>query len=338
MALAPDTLPRAGYLGPEGTFSEEALLGSADPAAVRPVPIDTIREAVMAVQRAMVEWALVPIENSIEGSVTVTLDTLAGEAGDVAIVGEAVLPVRHYLIAAEPLELGQIGTIVSHPHVPGQCTRFLRERVPHARVVAASSTAEAVRIVAERRERTRHEDGPPGEARRRDARQEDGRREDAVEDERWAAIGTRLAARLYKCAVIAEGIQDREDNETRFVWLARTDSPSEGPPLLRPGGPLSKTSLVFWGAGANRAGWLVLCLDEFAKRGINLTKIESRPMRERLGLYMFFVDLEGSLEQEIVAEALTGLRSLCERVRVLGSYPAVSATLHGSASQAPAGA
>ena len=125
MPPAPSAAPSAGYLGPEGTFSEEALLGSASAGAVTPVALETIRDAVMAVQERTVEWSLVPIENSIEGSVTVTLDTLAGEASEVAIVGEVVLPVRHYLIAASPLELGQIETVVSHPHVPGQCTRFL---------------------------------------------------------------------------------------------------------------------------------------------------------------------------------------------------------------------
>jgi prephenate dehydratase len=285
-------IPRAGYLGPEGTFSEEALLSSIDSTAVAPVGMETIREAVMAVQKGDVEWALAPIENSIEGSVTVTLDTLAGDAREVAIVGEVVLPVRHYLLAAAPMPLGQIETVVSHPHVPGQCTRFLHRELPRAQIVAATSTAEAVRLVSRR------------------------------EDDSWAAIGTRLAAELYGCTVIAEGIQDREDNETRFVWLARTDSRLGTPPLRAPASSASKTSLVFWGAGADRAGWLVLCLSEFAEREINLTKIESRPMRERLGHYMFFVDLEGSLTQEHVSEALAGLRARCEQVRVLGSYPA----------------
>lgn len=291
MVSTADVLPTAGYLGPEGTFSEEALLGSVDPKAVKPTPLDTIRDAVMAVQDHAVEFSLVPIENSVEGSVTVTLDTLAGDAEDVAIVGEVVLPVRHYLIAAGPLDLETVETVVSHPHVPGQCALFLHERLPNAHIVASSSTAEAVRLVAEEKRGG------------------------------WAAIGTRLAADLYGCAVIAEGIQDREDNETRFVWLAREDSPSGGPPLRAPAGTRRKTSLVFQGAGADRAGWLVRCLDEFGKRDINLTKIESRPMRERLGHYMFFLDLEGSLEDIQVAEALAGLRGMCERVRVFGSYP-----------------
>jgi prephenate dehydratase len=312
--------PRVGYLGPEGTFSEEALLASVDANAVDPVALDTIRDAVIAVQERSVQWALVPIENSIEGSVTVTLDTLTGEAGDVTIVGEAVLAVRHCLIGAQPVDLARIETVLSHPHVPGQCTRFLREQLPHARVTAASSTAEAVRVVAERNDPSR------------------------------AAIGTRLAAELYGCTVIREGIQDREDNETRFVWLAHTGAhPSSPPPHAEHAGPppphagntalraprtedarlpplhagdagASKTSLLFWGAGADRAGWLVLCLNEFARRNINLTKIESRPRRERLGHYMFFVDLEGSVRDEGVRDALAGLRPLCEEVRVLGSY------------------
>jgi prephenate dehydratase len=296
MPQTPDAAPRAGYLGPQGTFSEEALLRSIEDGAVEPVALETIRDAVMSVQDRAVEWSIVPIENSIEGSVTTTLDTLAGEGSDVAIVGEVVLPVRHYLIAREQLKLGDIRTIVSHPHVPGQCTHFLREQLPHARVVAATSTAEAVRLVAER---------------------------EGSGSEGWAAIGTQLAAQLYECAVIAKEIQDREDNETRFVWLARTDSPTGAPPLRSASGASvdSKTSLVFWGAGADRAGWLVLCLNEFARRAINLTKIESRPMRERLGQYMFFLDLQGSLAQQPVSDALAGLRGLCEQVRVFGSYP-----------------
>jgi prephenate dehydratase len=284
----------AGYLGPEGTFSEEALLGSVQEGAVEPVALGSIREAVMAVQEGTVRWALVPLENSVEGSVPVTLDTLAGEASDVSIVGEVVLPVRHHLIAREPLQLSRIETVVSHPHVPGQCTRFLSGELAHARVLAASSTAEAVRQVAE---------------------QSDGRS---------AAIGTELAARVYGCTILVSGIQDREDNETRFVWLARGAPSAQPPPLRHAAGSRrgERTSIVFWGAGAGRAGWLVRCLDEFAERDINLTRIESRPMRERLGQYMFFVDLEGSMQAAAVAAALAGVSARCERLRVLGSYPA----------------
>ena len=137
------------FLGPEGTFSEEALLAHMPVGAYHPFPYPSIREVLSAVQAGDAPLGIVPIENSIEGSVTVTLDTLAGQAGDVEIVGEWVLPVRHYLIAAEPIELERIGTVVSHPHVPGQCRRFLQARLPHVHVTAATSTAEAVRLVAE---------------------------------------------------------------------------------------------------------------------------------------------------------------------------------------------
>src|SRR5208282_2156102 len=142
---------RAGYLGPQGTFTEEALLSSAAREQIEPVAQAGIYETVMALRRGELEWALVPIENSLEGSVNVTLDLLAGEASDVVIVGEALLGVRHSLIAGEQLELAQIGAVLTHPQVPGQCTRFLRAELPGVQVLAASSTAEAVRTVSAER-------------------------------------------------------------------------------------------------------------------------------------------------------------------------------------------
>jgi prephenate dehydratase len=287
--------PRVGYLGPAGTFTEEALLASARPGAVEPVPLASIYDTVVAVHAGEVRWGVAPIENSLDGSVTVTLDLLAADGAAVEIVGEVLLAVRHALIAAAPTAVGEIDTIVSHPQVPGQCTRLLRGELARAQVLAASSTAEAVRrVVAERR---------PG----------------------WAALGTRLAAELYGATVVREGVQDRDDNVTRFVWLARAGGAApERPPLRARDGDEWKTSVVFWGAGAERPGWLVRCLDEFARREINLTKIESRPRRERLGHYMFFADLQGRAEDAEVAQALAGLRAVCEEARVLGSYPAAA--------------
>jgi len=285
---------RAGYLGPQGTFTEEALLASAAQEQVEPVAQAGIYETVMALRRGELEWALVPIENSLEGSVSVTLDLLAGEASDVVIVGEALLGVRHSLIAGEQLEPAQITAVLTHPQVPGQCTRFLRAELPRVQVLAASSTAEAVRTVS--------------------AERGSGR----------AALGTLLAAQIYGGTVLREGVQDRDDNETRFVWLARAAEPLE-PPLQAPHGGAGerwRTSLLFWGAGAERPGWLVRCLEEFAERDINLTKIESSPRRERLGSYTFFADLSGAASEPAVAEAIAGLRGRCEEVRVLGSYRA----------------
>jgi prephenate dehydratase len=282
--------PRVGYLGPEGTFSEEALLSSAGPETIEPVPLSSIRDTVTALREGEVEWSIVPIENSLEGSIGITLDLLAGEPRDLEIVGEALLRVSHSLIGTGAVGLERIETVITHPQVPGQCAGFLRTELPHARVLPSSSTAEAVRSVV------------------------------AAGEPSQAALGTLLAAQIYGGTVLREGVEDRSDNETRFVWLARAGS-ATAPPLRAQAGGASKTSLVFWGPGADSAGWLVGCLDEFARRGINLTKIESRTRRERLGSYMFFVDLEGHIEDGAVGDAAAGLAGLCEEVRVLGSYP-----------------
>ena len=288
-------MAKIGYLGPPGTFSEEALRSTTPASDAQLVALATIHDTVMAVQDRRVDRALVPIENSLEGSVDVTLDALAIEAGDVSIVGEIVRPVQNCLIAAGELELAAIETVHSHPQSIAQCARFLRTELPQAKVIAASSTADAVRTVAERR---------------------------AIPE---AALGNRLAAELYRCVVLREDIEDQHGNETRFVWLARRDGAgatnAERTVGDSPGAPM-KTSIVFWGAGDEAPGWLVRCLSEFASREISLTRIESRPRRLGLGHYMFFADLEGGDDQRPVSEAIAGLRSHCEQVRVLGSYPA----------------
>jgi prephenate dehydratase len=147
-----------------------------------------------------------------------------------------------------------------------------------------------------------------------------------------AALGTVLAAEIYGGVVLREAVQDRDDNETRFAWVARSDDGDAlGASVLRAEREREpwKTSLVFWGPGADSPGWLVRCLDEFSRRAINLTKIESRPKRERMGHYMFFVDLQGSPRDRPVAQALEGLRAICEEVRVLGHYHAAAARAGG---------
>ena len=274
---------RVGYLGPEGTVSHEALAAAGGDA--EPVPLPTLPAAVLAVHDGDVDRALVPIENALEGSVNPVLDALVFETEDVAIVGELRHPVHFCLVAAEPLEIDAIHTVVSHPQASGQCARFLRERLGHARMVTAPSTADAVRQVADGLEAA-------------------------------AALGTRQAAELYGCAILRENVEDHPDNETRFVWLARAGTGPAG------GGDRFKTALVFWGAGSSGPGWLVRCLAEFAERDVNLTRIESRPLRQRLGEYMFFLDLDGGLDDDDVAAAVGGLRAHADVVRVLGSFPA----------------
>jgi prephenate dehydratase len=281
---------RVGYFGPEGTFTQEALIAATPGAELELVALPTIYDAVMAVHDGLVERALVPIENSLEGSVNATLDALAMETEDVAILGETVHPIRHCLIARSALELSEIEAVVSHPQATAQCARFIRTRLPGARVLAGSSTADAVRTVAEH-------DGP------------------------WAALGNRLAAERYGCQVLRAGVEDVADNETRFVWLGPVDAPPGAPGNSAPLGPW-KTAIVFWGIGSEAPGWLVRCLSELASREVNLTRIESRPRKQGLGRYMFFVDLEGRDSESHVAEALDALREHVEVLRTLGSFPA----------------
>jgi prephenate dehydratase len=276
-------LIRVGYLGPAGTHSEEALRASA-PDEADGIPYPTIHEAVMAVETCTIDRAVVPIENALEGGVAVTLDTLALEAGGVRIVAEVVHPIHHCVVAARELELGGVTRVVSHPQATAQCARFLRERLRHAELVMAPSTADAVLSV-------------------RNAR------EPAV------ALGSRLAAQLYGCLILVADVEDHPDNSTRFVWLA----PASEAPEPR-AGQAAKTSIVFWGGGDQAPGWLVDALRELSDRGVNLTRIESRPRRTALGHYMFFADLEGAAGHPPVSNALAGLRERVEELRVLGSY------------------
>lgn len=276
---------RVAYLGPAGTFTEDALRAAAGEGQLEPLPQPTIHEAIMAVASGAAERALVPFENSIEGAVRATLDTLAFDTDEVAIAGEYDHPIAHSLIARTLIPLAEIEVVLSHPQASAQCSRFIREHLPDAEVRPAASTAEAVRTVAE-------------------------------SSEPWAALGAASAAQLYGCVVLREGVEDAPDNVTRFVWIA----PRGGEPRPQ-GGEDWRTSLVFSELGDDHPGALVDALQEFSSRGVNLTRIESRPLRRGLGRYMFFIDLEGAIGDSAVAEAIEALRSKAESVRLLGSYP-----------------
>jgi len=275
---------RIAYLGPAGTFTEDALREAVEPGAeFERLRTPTIHEAILAVERGEADRALVPFENSIEGSVRSTLDALAFDAERVTIVGEHDFAVRPVLLARGARELGQIAAVLSHPQPLAQCARFLRESLPQAELRGVSSTAEAVRLVSE-------------------------------SDQPWAAIGAHSAAELYGCAILREGIEDEDNNVTRFVWIAPAGTEAVG-------GGAWKTSLVFSELGEDHPGALVNALREFSSREVNLTRIESRPMRLGLGRYMFFCDLDGAETDGPVAEAVEALRTKAESVRILGSYP-----------------
>jgi prephenate dehydratase len=271
----------AAYLGPAGTHSEEALRASAPP-DVDAIPYPTIYDAVMAVQDGDVDRAVVPIENALEGSVAVTLDTLTVEADRVRIAAEVVHPIHHCVVARQEISLSAVERVVSHPQATAQCARFLREHLPDAEHVSAPSTADAVLSVC--------------------------RSGDAS-----VALGSSLAAELYGCHIVATNVEDHPDNVTRFVWLAPADE------VEQPADD-AKTSIVFWGGGDQSPGWLVDVLTELSGRGVNLTRIESRPRRTGLGHYFFFVDLEGAEGSSRVSEALQAVRQHVGELRVLGSY------------------
>jgi len=274
---------RVAYLGPAGTFTEDALREAAPEGDFEPLRAPTVHDAILAVEGGEAERAFVPFENSIEGSVRSTLDTLAFEAEAVTIVGEHDFQVRAHLIAREGVGLEEVAAVLSHPQPLAQCARFLREQLPGVERRSVSSTAEAVRMVGE-----------------------------SVRP--WAAIGARAAADLYGCVVLREGIEDETDNVTRFVWIAPAGTAPEGEGSWR-------TSLVFSELGEDHPGALVEALQEFSSRDVNLSRIESRPLRRGLGRYMFFCDAEGPVTDPAVAGAVEALRAKAESVRILGSYP-----------------
>jgi prephenate dehydratase len=283
---------RVAFLGPAGTFSEDALLDAVGDAVIDPLPQPSVYAAIRAVADGEAERALVPFENSIEGAVRSTLDTLALEGERVTIAGEHDHAIRHSLIARGEVPLERIEVVLSHPQASAQCARFIREELPQAAVRAAASTADAVRSVA-------------------------------ATDEPWGALGAASAARIYGCVVLRQGVEDSPDNVTRFVWIAPEGTRPDG------AGPW-RTTLVFSELGADHPGALVEALTEFSSRDVNLTRIESRPLRQGLGRYVFFCDLEGAADDSAVADAIDALRGKAESVRILGSYPIAANGIPGA--------
>jgi prephenate dehydratase len=280
---------RVGYLGPPGSFCEEALLrlAAGDP-ELDEVAYPSVIDCFEAVRSGEVPAALVPIENSIEGSVNPTLDQLS-HGGETWIRGEVVLPVRQHLVAAGPIDPSAIERVLSYPHATAQCRPWLRANAPRAEIVATNSTSDAVRLVGT------GEAGP-----------------------RAAAIGTLRAAELYGGTVIASDIAaDAEgDNHTRFVLVATRPEPATGPGRFR-------TSIICT-LDRDRPGALLAILQEFALRAVNLSRLESRPTKTGLGSYIFFIDIEGSRDRDLpVAAAIGALEDQgVARVTFLGSYRA----------------
>jgi prephenate dehydratase len=272
---------RYGFLGPAGTFTEAALLQWLDGRNAEVVPYATVDAAVDAVRGGEVVAAMVPLENSVEGSVTATIDALAGGPG-LAIIAEAQVPVSFSLLARPGATLKDVKGVTTHPHAHAQCRRWLAEELPGVPVTFAPSTAMAASMVAQ--------------------------------GEHDAAISAPLAASVYGLDQLAADIGDRPA-ETRFVLISTPQPP-------QPASGADKTSLVLF-MGEDHPGALLEILTEFAVRGVNLTRIESRPTGGGIGDYFFSVDVEGHLDDARVGEALMGLRRVCAEVRYLGSYPRI---------------
>lgn len=278
---------RYAYLGPEGTFTEAAL-GRFVPEAG---PGDRLAcpsvDAVFAAVRAGdVHAGVAPLENSVEGGVTSTLAELIN--GDpLLITAETAVEVRFSLLAREGMELADVKRVVSHPHALAQCRAWLWHHLPDAQTFTAPSTAAAAQQVAE------------------------------VGSDFDAAVAAPIAGQHYRLRSIAEGLADRERAATRFVYLTRPGR------LPAPTGH-DRTSLVAF-LSDDHPGALVELLNQFAMRGVNLTRLESRPTGDGLGRYCFYLDAEGHVADAALGEALMGLRRICADVRFLGSYPRTDA-------------
>lgn len=275
-------MTRIAYLGPRGSFAEAAVrsLDGSDTADL--VPAASVQSALDAARDGSVDAALVPIENSVEGSVSVTLDELAN-GRRLVIVDEVVIPVRFSLLVRAGTSMADISRLATHPHAQAQVRRWLAEHLPDASVIPAMSTAAAAAALLE--------EPQPFDA----------------------AVSQRVAADIYGLEVLADDIQDTDEATTRFV-LVRL--PGQIP---APSGADKTTLSLFM--HLDQPGALLAILTEFAVRGVNMTRIESRPTRKALGDYYFSVDIEGHVNDSRVAEALMGLHRVCLDVRFLGSYP-----------------
>lgn len=273
------------FLGPIGTFTEEALLTQDDFAAASLTPCSTIGDVLDTVRRGEADLGFVPIENAIDGVVRDTLDALIFDV-DLLVQREVVLDVRLHLMAPRGTALGDVRRIVSYPVALAQCRRFVAANLPGAETIAANSTADAARMLGEHPE------------------------------PHTAAIAPRLAADLYDLSLLAEDVEDFAGNQTRFVAVATSGIPA-------PTGH-DRTSIVCF-QDADRPGSLHGILGQFAARNINLTRLESRPTKQGLGEYCFAIDLDGHLADEVVADCLRDLRAGLADVKFLGSYPAAGA-------------
>ncbi len=274
---------RYAYLGPAGTFTEAALRTIARPDEVDYLPQQHVVASLEAVRSGKADFAVVAIENSIEGSVSAVLDTLA--TGDLVVTREILLPVNFSLAARDGVSLADVRRIAAHPHAWAQCRRWLSANLPSAEHVPETSNTAAAALLVD----------------------------PSAPVDFDAALVPPAALEHYPLHVLADQVVDNAAAMTRFVVVGH---PGE---LPAPTGA-DKTTLVVH-LPDNEAGALLTMLEQFATRGVNLSRIESRPIGDELGRYLFSIDAEGHLAEARMAEALMGLHRVCPVVRFLGSYP-----------------
>lgn len=273
---------RVAFLGPSGTFTEEASRYFFEGCEVKYIPKPTIPDVLDAVDQGVVDYAVVPIENSIEGTVNLTMDWLVHQV-DLPIRGELAYPITQHLVAAKSMELSKVKKILSHPQAVAQCRLFLHEYMPQAEIEYTNSTAEAVRIVS------------------------------LNAQESWAAIGNRLAKSIYPVQFLKEEIQDQANNYTRFALVSKQEIE------LRPTEQERTTILVT--LPEDFPGALYQVLAAFAWRKINLSRIESRPTKKGLGSYHFIIDIEQQMDPILLPGAFAEIEAIGCQVRQMGSYP-----------------
>lgn len=276
---------KLAFLGPHGTFSEEAALALTAGLQIQRLPYPSIIDVIVAVDKGEVDYGVVPIENTIEGTVNTALDWLIHEV-DLPIMGELALPISQHLLVAkreEQLELSAIERILSHPHAIAQCHNFIREHLPQAVIEYTNSTAKAAQTVSE------HPEEP------------------------WAAIGTRLNPEIYPLSFAWQEIQDYSNNYTRFLLIGKE-------PLDLPSSSKEKTTILVT-LPEDFPGALYQVLAAFAWRKINLSKIESRPTKKGLGSYYFVIDIEQKMDDVLLPGAFAEIEALGCQVRQLGTYP-----------------
>lgn len=272
---------KCGYLGPPGTFSQEAGLKYFGKEQ-NLIPLKSINQIVDQLKATRIDVGIIPVENSLEGSVNLSMDLLFKESC-LEIIGEVIVPIRHFLLAPSGVKIDDIKQLFSHSQAIGQANLFINKHLPEVKISFTESTALAAELIQGSKDK--------------------------------AMIGSKRVSSIYDLDILAEDIQDYYHNYTRFLIITNKHNDISHPTSADE----YKTSIIC-APSVNQAGVLYDILGEFAREKINLTRVESRPTKKQLGEYLFYIDFEGHRDDPGVIRALTGVRQKCGVFKILGSY------------------